>query len=97
VPINGFSSEWVDWLGQDTINQFKQYGYYSFPMKLQDGTVLENTKVIGLNSQPCNNMNWFLWADRYDPGQQIEWLQNELEALDQVNGKAIIITHIPFY
>lgn len=59
--------------------------------------MLPNTKVIGLNSQPCNNMNWFLWAERYDPGQQIEWFENELAALEAVGGQAILITHIPYY
>jgi hypothetical protein len=40
-------------------------------------------------------MNWWLIKNRYDPGNQIEWLQAELEALEAINGTAIYMTHIP--
>ena len=40
-------------------------------------------------------MNWQLLHERYDPGNEIEWLQAELAALEAVNGSAILITHIP--
>ena len=33
--------------------------------------------------------------ERYDPGNEVEWLQAELAALEAVNGSAILITHIP--
>jgi len=40
-------------------------------------------------------MNWFLIKNRYDPGNEIEWLEAELAALEAINGTAIMITHIP--
>jgi hypothetical protein len=40
-------------------------------------------------------MNWELIKNRYDPGNEIAWLQNELEMLEAMNGSAIFITHIP--
>jgi len=40
-------------------------------------------------------MNWYLFAQRYDPGHQIEWLENELSALEKIGGQAIFIAHIP--
>jgi len=40
-------------------------------------------------------MNWYLFEDRYDPGNQIQWLQNELAQLEAVNGFAVLILHIP--
>lgn len=40
-------------------------------------------------------MNWFLIKNRYDPGNQIAWLEKELSGLEAVGGKAILITHLP--
>ena len=33
--------------------------------------------------------------NRYDPGNQITWLENELKELEKVGGQAIMISHIP--
>jgi len=49
-PINGFSGTWADWLDKETLSQFAQYGYYSTPLKLKDGRVYPNTKIIGINT-----------------------------------------------
>jgi len=40
-------------------------------------------------------LNWYLFEERYDPGHQIEWLENELNELEKVGGQAIFIAHIP--
>lgn len=40
-------------------------------------------------------MNWELIKNRYDPGNQIEWLESELAALEAINGSAIFLAHIP--
>lgn len=40
-------------------------------------------------------MNWELLKNRYDPGSEIEWLENELSQLEAMGGNAIFITHIP--
>lgn len=95
IPLNAFSGSWLKWLGPEVLKNFSEYGYYSMPLKLKDGREFNNTKIIGLNTQACNNMNWELIKNRYDPGNEIEWLQAELAALEAVNGTAILITHIP--
>lgn len=95
IPINEFSGSWAQWLDPDTLNAFTDYGYYSTALKLRDGRVFPKTRIIGLNTQACNNMNWELVKNRYDPGQEIEWLQKELAQLEAMNGSAIFITHIP--
>lgn len=74
---------------------FRKYGYYSTPLKLKDGRIFNNTKIIGINTQACNNMNWWLIKNRYDPGNEIEWLENELKELEATGGSAILMTHIP--
>ena len=48
-----------------------------------------------MNTQACNNENWALIKNKYDPGNEIAWLQAEFDALEKTNGTAIIIAHIP--
>jgi hypothetical protein len=55
-------------------------------LKLKSGVEMSNTKIIGVNTQACNNMNWYLLADRNDPGKHLEWLENELKEIESVNG-----------
>ena len=47
--------------------------------------------------QACNDLNWWLLTDkdRSDPGHQMEWLESELRALEELGGFAHIIAHIP--
>ena len=35
---------------------------------------LNNLKVIAINTQAGNDMNWFLLRDPTDPGQMLVWL-----------------------
>jgi hypothetical protein len=51
--------------------------------------------VIGINTQACNDENWYLIANRYDPGAQLKFIADELAKLEAVGGSAILISHIP--
>lgn len=50
IPINAFSGNWADWLDNETLTQFRTYGYYSTPLKLKDGRLFNNTRIIGVNT-----------------------------------------------
>jgi hypothetical protein len=50
IPINGFSGSWAEWLDEDTLKQFREYGYYSMELKLKDGRVFPNTRILGINT-----------------------------------------------
>jgi len=45
--------------------------------------------------QSCNNLNWWLFENRSDPGQQIAWLEAELAQIEKDEGFAHVIAHIP--
>ena len=64
--INHFADSWVDtnWLNEDEKKVFVQYGYYRKPFEFSD-----KGHVIGVNMQACNDLNWWLFKDRNDPGQ----------------------------
>ena len=56
---------------------------------------MPKTKVIALNTMSCYYLNYELLKSRYDPGDELAWLERELAALEQDNGMAIIIGHVP--
>jgi hypothetical protein len=73
--INHIKTSWVDtnWLTEEEGEQFGKYGYYSKPFSFNPFG-----RVIGINMQACNDLNWWLLDNRQDPGQQIAWLEQEL-------------------
>jgi hypothetical protein len=92
--INHFKQSWTDkkWLSEEEIKVFEQYGYYSKPFEFNP-----KGRVIGINMQACNNLNWWLLDNRDDPGFQLKWLEGELDQLEKDGGFAHIIAHIPTY
>jgi len=82
-----FADEWYDWIGPEASLLIKKDGYYS--------TYYEkyNLKIISLNSQACNDQNWFLFRDQTDPGGMLKWLRSELYIAEQNNQLVYIISH----
>jgi len=93
--INGFKDTWEDWMSPEEFSVFEQFGYYSKPLVGINGETYENTKVIAMNTMACYFYNWYLIEDRYDPGQQLDFIVKELDQLEKVGGKAILISHVP--
>ena len=56
---------------------------------------LNNLKVISINTQAGNDMNWFLIEDPTDPGSMLKWLENELKNSESLGQMVYIIGHIP--
>lgn len=38
-----------------------------------------NLKVLSINTQAGNDMNWFLLEDPSDPGETLKWIEEELK------------------
>ena len=91
--INRLKEQWLNdgWLTQDEAEVYGRYGYFSKPFSFNS-----KGKVISLNFQSCNDLDWWLWKeqDRVDPGHQIEWFENELAELEKNDGFAYVIAHI---
>lgn len=94
VPLNGFKQYWAKWLTPESLKKFGEYGFYSQDISGVEG-MGANTRVIGINTQACNDLNFYLFKNRYDPGNQIAWLQTELEEVEKLGGNAILVYHIP--
>lgn len=67
-PINHIKGNWSgdNWLNDEEVEMFSQFGYYSKPLP---GNL--HGKVISINTQACNDLNWWLLDNRQDPGNQI--------------------------
>ena len=48
----------------------RKKGYYSKTLPS-----LNNLKIISLNTQAGNDMNWFLLRNPTDPGNELVWLE----------------------
>ena len=94
-PINHFKSYWQDWMDEQAIAKFGEYGYYSMDLKLKNGkAVPQGTKIIAINTNACDQLNPFELTERDDTGHQYEWLKNELNEIESNGGIAFIISHI---
>jgi len=92
----GFMGDlWKDYLTEDAMKTFREYGYYVMPLRLIDGTKLPKTKMIALNTQSCYTMNLLLWMNRDDPANELSWLEQELKAMEANGEHAIIYGHVP--
>ena len=50
--------------------------------------------MISLNTQPWNTNNWYSLGSKYDPGNELTWLEETLYNIEATSGFAIIIGHI---
>lgn len=60
-PINHIKGNWSGgtWLSEEEAEVFGKYGYYSKPFPFDP-----KGRVISLNTQACNDLNWWLLDNR---------------------------------
>jgi hypothetical protein len=78
------------WLNENQVSQVLKFGYYSKPMGHNP-----KGRVISLNTNAAYDVNYRLVKDAFDPGHMIQWLENELQTLEDNDGFAYIIGHVP--
>ena len=66
----GLAQAWRKWLSEEAYNTLRTKGYYSM-----SHPSLNNLKIIGLNTQAGNDMNWYLLRDPTDPGKMLVWIE----------------------
>lgn len=60
---------------EEASTTFEQYGYYSQDIPSLNGKALPSgSKVIGINTQVCNPLNWWILGEREHLAKHIEWL-----------------------
>lgn len=107
VPVNSFPPDYIqgkdsiawlydklaetwtkEWLPDDTSKTIRHGAFYS----LKIGA---NLKLISLNMNYCNRLNWWLMINMTDPNSELDWLMKELQLSEDKGEKVHIIGHIP--
>eukprot|EP01080_Neovahlkampfia_damariscottae_P012629 gene12629-6533_t len=75
-------------LTQKSIEDIRKGGYYS-------ETIVPGLRVINLNTQWTNNINFYLYINQTDDhANQMKWLEENLKNAEQKNEKVVILGHI---
>lgn len=96
--VKEWAPEWLQFIPSDDQQKtFLDYGYYSMPLENHAGEKLgnANTKVIVMNTNVCYGFNWNAFMHFQDPGNELNWLEQELEEIERNNATAIILGHVP--
>jgi len=88
--IGGLAEAWKPWLDQKAYDMLRTKGYFS--MTLPE---FNNLKVISVNTQAQNDMNWFLMRNPTDAGHMLQWIEDELKESEANNQFVWILGHIP--
>ena len=92
--IDSIAKYWTDWLDEEALAKYNEYGYYSMEIKLKSGkAVPPGSKVIAYNTNSCDALNFYVWGERSDPGHQFAWLEQELLEIEAQGGLAIMLGH----
>ena len=88
--LNGaMATAWEPWVGQKAAEQIRNNGFYSVTLPH-----LNNLKILSLNTQAQNDLNWFLLEDPTDPGGMLDWVEKELKESEAAGQFVYIIGHI---
>ncbi|XP_054719255.1 sphingomyelin phosphodiesterase-like [Uloborus diversus] len=84
---NEVAKAWSPWL-PDSSFTLKLGAYYS---------VLVNPgfRIVSINMNYCNSLNWWLLLNSTDPTNELSWLVSELQKAETKNEKVHILGHIP--
>ena len=68
-PINHVKEYWSDWLDEEALSKFGEYGYYSMDLKFKNGKSLPSgSRLIAYNTNVCDSNNFYILGERSDPG-----------------------------
>lgn len=82
------ASQWSQWLPPSATLTMKRGAFYAI-------TPFPGLKIISLNMNYCNTLNWWLLLDPRDPAEQLAFLVNELQESEIKHERVHIIGHIP--
>jgi len=92
-PLNAWlndatANQWSIWLPEESLKTVRHGLYYT--VKVEPGL-----RIVSLNMNYCNNMNFWLLVNDTDPAEQLSWLISTLQAAEDAKEKVYILGHIP--
>ena len=81
--------QWGHWVNASEAQKFiAKGGFYSVRVK-------PGLKIISMNTNYCNNQNYWLFLNLTDPADELEWLIDELQDSEDRHELVHLISHIP--
>lgn len=80
--------QWRKWLPASVSHTVRRGAFYSV-------LVRPGFRIISLNMNYCNNLNWWLLLNSTDPATELQWFIYELQSAEFSNEKVHVIGHIP--
>jgi sphingomyelin phosphodiesterase len=65
-------------------------GYFSYSLP-----EFNNLKIISVNTQAQNNLNFINLRNPTDPGHMLQWIESELKEAEKAGQFVYIVGHIP--
>lgn len=87
--------QWKQWLDPQAQIEFAKQGFYSMPLKLNDGNLVPNSRVICVNTEAAYYENIYNVGTHYDATGVLNWLEITLSEMEKNGEKAIIAGHVP--
>lgn len=82
------ANQWTNWISNGTRAGIKwRASYVIFPFP--------GFRIISLNTQYCDRLNFWLYINQTDPDSALAWLTQELLEAEQAGDKVHIIGHVP--
>ncbi|XP_015127559.1 sphingomyelin phosphodiesterase isoform X2 [Diachasma alloeum] len=81
-------NQWRRWLPTDASNTVKRGAFYSV-------LVRPGFRIISVNTNYCNDKNFWLLMNSTDPANELQWLIDELQGAENRSEKVHIIGHMP--
>ncbi|XP_064594947.1 sphingomyelin phosphodiesterase-like [Liolophura sinensis] len=82
------ADSWKTWLPPETTLTIKNGAFYTV-------SPYPGFRIVSINTNYCNNYNWWLLLNTTDPAGELSWLVGVLQAAENNKEKVHIIGHIP--
>jgi sphingomyelin phosphodiesterase len=76
---NEVADMWTGILGDEEISHLRTHGFYS------SYNTKHNLRVIAINTQACDSLNFFLMENITDPANELAWLKTQLQDAETNN------------
>jgi len=85
---NTLAKTWSHWLPQSAAPTIKYGAFYTVLVK-------KGFRIVSINTNYCDHMNWWLIMNVTDPAQELQWLIGTLQQAENNKEKVHILGHIP--
>lgn len=85
---SALNKSWANWLPKETYGTIKRGAFYTV-------SPFPGFRIVSINTNYCNTLNWWLMSNLTDPNHELEWLISVLQKAEDNHEKVHIIGHIP--